>query len=97
MRDFLKMMRQYASPYKGHLVGSVLLNMFSAVFNIFSFAVVVPLLDILFKVNEAVYQFIPWDTPMDFKERRSTTCTITYLPLPPRTEPPMRCSCWRAS
>ena len=62
MRDFLKMMRQYASPYKGHLVGAVVLNMLSAIFNIFSFAVIIPLLNILFKVNDTVYQFIPWGT-----------------------------------
>ena len=62
MRDFLKMMRQYASPYKGHLVGAVVLNMLSAIFNIFSFAVIIPLLNILFKVNDTVYQFIPWET-----------------------------------
>ena len=69
MRDFLKMMRQYASPYKGHLAGSVVLNILSAVFNIFSFAVLVPLLDILFKVNNTVYEFIPWDTKMDLREK----------------------------
>ena len=56
------MMRQYASPYKGHLVGAVVLNMLSAIFNIFSFAVIIPLLNILFKVNDTVYQFIPWET-----------------------------------
>ena len=69
MKDFLKLMRQYASPYKGHLAGAVVLNILSAVFNIFSFAVLVPLLDILFKVDETVYEFIPWDTQMDFKEK----------------------------
>ena len=69
MRDFLKMMRQYASPYKGHLAASVVLNILSAVFNIFSFAVLVPLLDILFKVNDTVYAFIPWDTEMEFREK----------------------------
>lgn len=69
MKDFLKLMRQYASPYKGHLAGAVVLNILSAVFNIFSFAVLVPLLDILFKVNETVYEFIPWDTKMDFQEK----------------------------
>ena len=37
MKDFLKLMRQYASPYKGHLAGAVVLNILSAVFNIFSF------------------------------------------------------------
>jgi len=69
MKDFLKLMRQYASPYKGHLAGAVVLNILSAVFNIFSFAVLVPLLDILFKVDETVYEFIPWDSQMDFKEK----------------------------
>ena len=60
LKDFMKLMRQYASPYKAHLGGSVILNILSAVFNIFSFAVLVPLLQILFKVNDTVYSFIPW-------------------------------------
>ena len=60
MRDFLKMMRQYVSPYKGYLGGAVILNILSVVFNIFSFAVLVPLLNILFKVDTTVYEFIPW-------------------------------------
>ena len=62
MKEFLKMMRRYASPYKGHLAGAVLLNVMSAVFNIFSFTVLVPLLNILFKVNEGAgsYEFMPW-------------------------------------
>ena len=62
MRDFLKMMRQYASPYSGYLAGSVLLNLLSAVFNIFSFAVLIPILNILFRVDSTVYEFIPWDS-----------------------------------
>ena len=61
MRDFLKLMRQYASPYKGYMAGAVVLNILSAVFNIFSFAILVPLLNILFKVDTTVYEFIPWD------------------------------------
>ena len=69
MRDFLKMMRQYASPYKVHLAASVVLNILSAIFNIFSFAVLVPLLDILFKVNDSVYEFIPWETDVAFREK----------------------------
>ena len=69
MRDFLKLMRQYASPYKGYLVGAVVLNILSAVFNIFSFAVLVPLLNILFKVDNTVYEFIPWDSAIAFKDK----------------------------
>ncbi len=69
MKDFLKLMRQYASPYKGYLAGSVLLNILSAVFNIFSFAILVPLLNILFKVDNTVYAFIPWDSDMGLKDK----------------------------
>ncbi len=69
MRDFLKMMRQYAVPYKGYLAGSVVLNILSAVFNIFSFAILVPLLNILFKVDNTVYSFIPWDSAVSFKDK----------------------------
>ena len=60
MRDFLKMMRQYVSPYKAYMGGAVVLNILSVVFNIFSFAILVPLLNILFKVDTTQYQFIPW-------------------------------------
>ena len=69
MRDFMKLMRQYASPYKAHLAGSVALNIFSAVFNIFSFALLVPILNILFRVDETVYEFMPWDSAVAFKEK----------------------------
>ena len=68
MRDFVKMMRQYASPYKGYLAAAVLLNILSAVFNIFSFAVLVPILNTLFKVDSTVYSFIPWDADGSFKD-----------------------------
>ena len=39
----------------------MLLNMFSALFNVFSFSLIIPMLQILFKINDAVYAFIPWD------------------------------------
>ena len=69
MREFFRMMRQYASPYKIYLGGAVLLNLLSAVFNVFSFAVIVPLLNILFRIDTNVYEFIPWGTEgYSFKE-----------------------------
>ncbi len=68
MKDFWKMMRQYASPYKKYLSAAVVLNILSAVFNIFSFILLVPILNTLFKVDDKVYQFIPWGTGEGFKE-----------------------------
>ena len=45
------------------------MNVFSAIFNIFSFTLIIPILQILFKINDKVYEFIPWDADMDIKEK----------------------------
>ncbi|MCQ2150315.1 MAG: ABC transporter ATP-binding protein/permease [Bacteroidales bacterium] len=69
MKDFWKIMVRYAAPYKGYLVGSVLINMLSAVFNIFSFSLLIPILQILFKVGgDQVYEFTAWTMPMNFDQ-----------------------------
>ena len=62
MKDFWSIVKRYVNPYKGYLGGSVLLNILSAVFNIFSFSLLIPILQILFNINEMHYEFIPWDT-----------------------------------
>ncbi|MBQ8021923.1 MAG: ABC transporter ATP-binding protein [Bacteroidales bacterium] len=69
MKAFWKVLRRYVTPYKGYLGGSVLLNILSAVFNIFSFAVIIPMLRILFQMDDKVYELIPisWKA-MSFKE-----------------------------
>ncbi len=61
MKAFWKVLRRFAAPYKKYLAGSIVLNLFSAVFNIFSFALLIPILNILFKMDNNVYEFIPWD------------------------------------
>ncbi len=63
MKEFWKILKRYAWPYKGWLGGSVVLNILSAVFNIFSFSLLIPILKILFNISEMQYEFIPWDTP----------------------------------
>ncbi len=61
MKEFRKMMRRYIAPFRKYLVGSVVLNILSAVFNIFSFAMIVPMLRILFRMTDRAYAFTPWD------------------------------------
>lgn len=61
MKQFWKVLKRFAAPYKAHLGGSVILNLFSAVFNIFSFALLIPILNILFKMDTTVYEFTPWN------------------------------------
>ena len=41
------MLKRFAAPYKGYVIGSVFLNILSAVFNIFSFTLLIPILNIL--------------------------------------------------
>ena len=59
----MQVMKRFVAPYKKYLFGAVFLNIFSAVFNIFSFTLIIPILQILFKMDTTVYEFIPWDTP----------------------------------
>jgi len=53
MKEFLKVLRRFVPPYKKYLVLSVIFNILSAVLNIFSFAAIIPILQIIFKTNDA--------------------------------------------
>jgi len=61
MKAFWRVLKRFAAPYKRYLGGSLILNLLSAVFNIFSFALLIPILNILFKMDQTVYEFMPWD------------------------------------
>ncbi len=62
MKEFLQLMRRFVPPYKKCLIWAVLLNFLSAILNIFSFSLLIPILQILFKTENKVYHFIPWDS-----------------------------------
>ena len=64
MKEFLQLMRRFVSPYKKYIGWAVLLNILSAVFNVFSFTLLIPILDILFKTgeNNKVYEYMEWGT-----------------------------------
>ncbi len=68
MKAFWQILKRYVAPYKGYVGGSVVLNILSAVFNVFSFSLLIPILQILFNVGEAHYEFIPWHRGMPFGE-----------------------------
>ena len=68
MRQFFRVLKQYASPYRKYMAWAVVLNIFSAIFNIFSFTLIIPLLQILFKMDTKVYEFIPWDSGEPIKD-----------------------------
>ncbi|MBR1447263.1 MAG: ABC transporter ATP-binding protein [Prevotella sp.] len=63
MKEFLQVLRRFVPPYKKYLVLSVLFNILSALLNIFSFAALIPILQILFQTgeSEAATSMMAWD------------------------------------
>ena len=63
MKEFLNVLRRFVPPYKKYLVLSVVFNILSAVLNIFSFAALIPILQILFQTSdaEAATAYMAWD------------------------------------
>lgn len=63
MKEFLQVLRRFVPPYKKYLVLSVLFNILSALLNIFSFAALIPILQILFQTGdaEAATSWMAWD------------------------------------
>lgn len=68
MKEFWKILKRYVTPYRGYLGGSIILNILSALFNVFSFSLLIPILQILFNVGDNNYEFIPWYQGMPFNE-----------------------------
>lgn len=62
MKEFLQLMRRFVSPYKRYIGWAIVLNVLSAIFNVFSFTLLIPILNILFKTGEntQVYHFMEW-------------------------------------
>ena len=53
MKEFLRVLRRFVPPYKKYLVLSIVFNILSALLNIFSFAALIPILQILFQTGDA--------------------------------------------
>ena len=62
MKEFLQILRRFIPPYKKYLALTVVFNILSAVLNIFSFAALIPILQILFRTEGAgtATELMPW-------------------------------------
>lgn len=63
MKEFIRVLRRFVPPYKKFLFLSILFNILSAILNVFSFTLIIPILQILFKMTEAHYSYIAWTDP----------------------------------
>lgn len=61
MKEFFKILRRFVPPYKKYLILSLIFTLLSAILNVFSFMVIIPILQILFKINDTSgIEFIDW-------------------------------------
>ncbi len=60
MKGFYQIMGKYFARYKGYIAGTLGMNVLAAIFNVFSFSIILPILQILFKINDRHYELIPW-------------------------------------
>lgn len=62
MKEFFNLLRRFVSPYKKFVAWAVILNVLSAIFNVFSFSLLIPILNILFKTDggNKIYTFMEW-------------------------------------
>ena len=81
MKEFWKVIKRYVAPYKGYLGGSVLMNVLSAVFNIFSFSLLAPILKILFESGGNDYTLIPWSEVSVFDFSKILNNAYYYMTL----------------
>lgn len=62
MKDFIKILRRFVPPYKKYLALNILFNILAAFLTLFSFALIIPILEMLFKINDTVYSYMPMGT-----------------------------------
>ena len=62
MKEFFKVLRRFVPPYKHYLILNIVFNILSAFLTLFSFALIIPILEMLFKIKEATYAYMPLDS-----------------------------------
>ncbi|MDE7108554.1 MAG: ABC transporter ATP-binding protein/permease [Muribaculaceae bacterium] len=60
MKDLFMFIRRFAGPYKWNIIWSVIFNFMTMFFTIFSFAFIMPILKILFNLDDTKYRFMEW-------------------------------------
>ncbi len=65
VKQFLSLLKRYIKPYRKNLVWTVILNFVSQWLNVFSFMALIPILNILFKIDTTTYEYMPMDGGFD--------------------------------
>ena len=63
MNGVIKIAKRFLPPYKNYIILNLVFNIVNALLNVFSFALIIPILQILFKATPESYDFIAWNSP----------------------------------
>ena len=61
MKDFIRILKRFVPPYKKYLIMNVIFNILSAILNLFSFMLIIPILNILFNISNKSYTWLTWE------------------------------------
>lgn len=62
MKELFRTLRRFIPPYKWYVMGNIFFNALTPILNLLAFSLIIPILNILFKLDSTVYSWIPWDT-----------------------------------
>ncbi|MFA6702039.1 MAG: ABC transporter ATP-binding protein [Dysgonamonadaceae bacterium] len=62
MKSIFKILKRFLPPYRKFVILSFVFNILTAFLNVFSLMTIIPILQVLFKIKETSYTFIPWDS-----------------------------------
>jgi len=68
MKELFAFLKRFMRPYRRNVAGSVAYNLLSAVLNVFSFALLIPILRILFKISTETYEYVPFSEANGMRE-----------------------------
>lgn len=63
-----QLLRRFIPPYKKEVVLNIVFNLLSTILSLFSFATIIPLLQILFGINERVEVLMEWNSSQSFEQ-----------------------------
>uniref|UniRef100_UPI003FF0DA16 ABC transporter ATP-binding protein n=1 Tax=Prevotella sp. TaxID=59823 RepID=UPI003FF0DA16 len=81
MKEFLQVLRRFVPPYKKYLALSIVFNILSAILNIFSFAALIPILQILFQVDGGIRanEYMSWNGDLGSIKEVATNNMYYYI------------------
>lgn len=76
---FLTLIKRFVYPYKGYVALNILSNILSTVFSLFSFALIIPILEILFKTSGTTYSYRPFEWDMEVIKNNAYWWVSNYI------------------